>query len=417
MPYKERQIERLLTRTLETRPLVYLNGPRQVGKSTLAEHVAAGREANCVSLDSPLTAVSAQSDPVGFIKSLPKDKLNIVDEVQMAPEIFRQLKAAVDESRKDGAAGLYLLTGSADVLALPRLAEALVGRMSILTLLPLSVAERRGTDKNFIENLLSGNLAYKKYGNAGLADAIADATYPEIALNHEINRTQWFDDYLTTILQRDVQTLADIRNPNNIVQLLVFLSLRTGSLLNNASVMKETGLDAKTYAKYKGLLHNTFLTFEVEPWSKPNKLDKRFVRQSKLYFNDTNLLCHIMRRSLSEIMKNDSPTAGHVFENFVATEIMKHAKAVPGVHVSHFNPSGGREVDFVVEDGDGGAVGVEVKLGESLSDGDFSNMRVLRETLGERFRKGVVIYTGRELVPFGDGIWAVPANYLWDPGT
>jgi predicted AAA+ superfamily ATPase len=413
--YRERRLEDLLVRTLKTRPLVYLNGPRQVGKSTLAERISAYGEARFVSLDSPLASASAQSDPVGFVKSLPADRLNIIDEVQMVPEVFRQIKAAVDESRRSGGGtGLYLLTGSADVMALPRLAEALVGRMSILTLLPFSAAEYRGTGRNFIESLWSGSLSYRKYGNAGLADVISDATYPEIALNHEINRVQWFDDYLTTILQRDVKTLADIRSPSNIVQLLVSLAQRAGSLLNNASVMKETGLDAKTCAKYKGLLHNTFLTFEVEPWTKPNRLGKRFVKQSKLYFSDTNLLCHVMRRSLPEVLKNDPPAAGHVFENFIAAEIMKNVKAATGFRVSHFNPSGGREVDFVIENADGEAVGVEVKLGESLSDGDFSNMRTLRETLGERFKKGIVIYTGNELALFRDGMWAVPVNYLWE---
>ncbi|MDR1579424.1 MAG: AAA family ATPase, partial [Synergistaceae bacterium] len=235
MSYCQRQLENLLAQTLETRPLVYLNGPHQVGKSTLAEHISEGREFNHVSFDSPLAAASARSDPVGFIKSLPKDKLNIIDEVQMAPEVFRQFKAAVDTTRSKGSAGLYLLTGSANILALPQLADALVGRMSILTLLPFSSAERCGTGKNFLKSLWSDSLGYKKYEDADLADFIFDATYPEIALNHKIKRTQWFDDYLTTILQRDVKTLADIRNPNNVLHLIVSLSLRAGSLLNNAS--------------------------------------------------------------------------------------------------------------------------------------------------------------------------------------
>jgi predicted AAA+ superfamily ATPase len=415
MPYIARQLDKLLVQTIETRPLVYLNGARQAGKTTLTEHLAVGKEVRYTSFDSPLAMASARSDPVGFVKSLPKDALNVIDEAQMAPEIFRQLKVAVDESRKNGSnAGLYLLTGSAGVMMLPLLAEALVGRMSVLTLLPFSAAECRRTGKNFIESLWGDSLGYKKYGDADIVEVISDATYPEIALNREVKRTQWFDDYLTTILQRDVKTLADIRNPGNIVQLLVSLSQRVGSLLNNTSVMKETGLDAKTYAKYKGLLGNTFLTFEVEPWSKPNKLNKRFVKQSKLYFNDTNLLCYIMRRDLSDVYKTDPHTMGHIFENFIATEIMKNANSSIDVHVSQFNLSGGKEVDFVVENRNGEAVGLEVKLNNSLSDGDFSNMRTLREMLGEQFKKGVVIYTGNELAPFKDDMWAVPVNYLWE---
>jgi predicted AAA+ superfamily ATPase len=413
MHYINRHLDSLLERTIKTRPLIYLNGPRQVGKSTSAQHLSASKQINYVSFDSPLASASAQSDPVAFIKSLPKDRLNIIDEAQMVPEIFSQLKATIDESRQNmDNSCLYLLTGSANILALPRLAAALVGRMSILTLLPFCAAEYFRTGKNFIESLWNDELTYKKYENTDLVDIISNATYPELALNHQIDRKQWFDDYLTTLLQRDVRTLADIRNPKNIVQLLVSLSGRTGSLLNNASVMKETGLDAKTYVKYKELLHGTFLTFEVEPWAKPNRLGKRFVKQNKIYFNDTNLLCYVMRRSLSEIYRHEPQAMGHVFENFVATEIMKNAKPLVDLYVSHFNISGGKEVDFVIENGHGEAIGLEVKLDSSLSGKDFNNLRILKETLAGHLKKGVIIYTGAELALFKDDMWAVPVNYL-----
>ena len=415
MAYTERQLGKLLAHTAQTRPLVYLNGPRQVGKSTLAQHVATNKEIDYISFDSPLTLAAAKSDPTRFVQSMQPDKLNIIDEVQMLPEAFRLFKMSIDEHRGKGdEAGLYLLTGSADIFALPGLAQALVGRMSILTLLPFSSAEIRGTGKNFIESLWKEQPCRRKYEDVNLVEVISDATYPEIALNRQVKRKQWFDDYLTTILQRDVKTLADIRNPNNIVQLLVSLSQRVGSLLNNASVTKETGLDAKTYAKYKGLLNNTFLTFEIEPWSKPNKLNKRFVKQSKLYFNDTGLLCYIMRRDITDIYKNDSSAMGHIFENFIATEIMKNAAALEGVSVAHFNLSGGKEVDFVLENASGETVGIEAKLDCALSDRDFANMRILRDMLGDRFKKGVIIYAGTEQVPFRDDMWAVPVNYLWE---
>jgi predicted AAA+ superfamily ATPase len=178
--------------------------------------------------------------------------------------------------------------------------------------------------------------------------------------------------------------------------------------------MKETGLDAKTYTKYKGLINGMFLTFEIEAWSKANKLNKRFVKQNKLYFNDTNLLCYVMRRDIFDVYKNDPSTMGHVFENFIAAEIVKNAQAAGGVYVSHFNISGGKEVDFVLESDAGEAVGIEVKLDASLSERDFANMRILREVTGDRFKKGIVVYTGNELVPFKDNLWAVPVNYFWE---
>lgn len=408
----DRHLGHLLAEAVRTRPVVYLNGPRQVGKSTLARVACEG---NYLSFDSPLLLSSASASPEAFLASLPTDTLNIVDEVQLVPALFRQMKRVVDESRLGAKnAGLFLLTGSANLLALPKLSQALAGRMSVLTLLPFSVAERRRTGVRGLKHLTDEPLTLRTYAKADLADVIEGATFPELALHQEIDRTQWYDAYLTTLLQRDVRSVASIRNPERLVQLLVSFALRVGSLINDSAIMKENGLDAKTYGKYKAVTMNTFLTFEVEPWSKPNRLNKRYVRQRKLYFTDTGLLCYVLRRSLRDLFSRDPVTAGHVFENFVATELLKQAGALIGTRLSHFNLSGGKEVDFVVEDAEGGVVGIEVKSTSSLSERDFANLRVLRDMIGERFKRGLVIYTGTEQVPFQDGLWAIPVNALWE---
>jgi len=321
----------------------------------------------------------------------------------------------IDEKRSGNKnRALYLLTGSANLFALPKLANALVGRMSTLTLYPFSIAEIKGTGLNFLERIWKGDLQPKKYSRVHLVDIIQGATFPEIALDRRKNRFLWFNDYITTILQRDVRTLADIKNPDTIYQLLVSLSQRVGSLLNNANVMKETGLDAKTYEKYKALCSSTFLIFELPSWSKPNKLNKRFVRQRKLFFTDTSLLCHIMQRNMNDVYRNDKPTMGHLFENFVATEIMKAAKSLGAV--SHFNPvqNQGKEVDFVIERQNGDAIGIEVKLDGTIDERDWANMAVLQKTMGNRLVKGIIIYTGTELMRVGRNIWAMPVNYLWE---
>jgi predicted AAA+ superfamily ATPase len=196
----------------------------------------------------------------------------------------------------------------------------------------------------------------------------------------------------------------------------VSFSQRAGALLNNANVMKETGLDAKTYEKYTALCSGTFLIFELPSWSRPNKLNKRFVKQKKLFFTDTGLLCHLMQRDMNEVYKKDKTVMGHLFENFVATEIMKAAKSLGPFYVSHFNPvqNQGREVDFVIESPNGDAVGIEVKLDGTINEKDWANMNILRETLGNKFLKGIIIYTGTDLIQVGRDIWAVPVNYLWE---
>jgi len=416
MAYIRRLLEETVKDTVKTRPVVYLNGMRQCGKSTLAQNIYVEKKMNYITFDNPAVLVFAKNDPAGFLQQLPKNMLNIIDEIQLAPELFRYLKIAVDENRLvDKNRALYVLTGSANIFALPKLADALVGRLSVLTLYPFSVSEIKKTNVNFIKKLWNEDLTPQKYTRANIVNIISNATFPEIAMDRKKNRYQWFNDYLTTLLQRDVRTLADIKNPDYIYQLLVSLSQRAGGLLNNSNVMKETGFDAKTYEKYKALCSNTFITFEIPSWSRPNKLNKRFVKQKKLFFNDTCLLCHIMQRNIEEIYKNDKTTMGHVFENFIATEIMKAAKSAGPFSVSHFNPvqNQGKEVDFVIESSDGKIIGIEVKLDSTINEKDWANMNALRETVGTRFVKGVIIYTGTELIPVSRNIWAVPVNYLW----
>jgi len=416
MAYIHRLLEDTMKNTVKTRPVVYLNGMRQCGKSTLTQNISIGKKLNYVTFDNPVHLLFAKNDPVGFLQQLPKNMLNVIDEIQLAPELFRYLKISIDENRLvDKNRALYVLTGSANIFALPQLADALVGRLSVLTLYPFSVSEMKKTDVNFIKKLWNDDLTPQKYSRANIVSIISSATFPEIAIDRKKNRYQWFNDYLTTLIQRDVRTLADIKNLNVIYQLLVSFSQRAGSLINNANVMKETGLDAKTYEKYKALCDNTFLTFEIPSWSKPNKLNKRFVKQKKLYFTDTCLLCHIMQRDIEEIYKNDKVVMGHIFENFIATEIMKAAKSAGSFNVSHFNPvqNQGKEVDFVIESPDGKIIGIEVKLDSTINEKDWANMNALQETVGNRFLKGIIIYTGTELLPVSRNIWAVPVNYLW----
>jgi predicted AAA+ superfamily ATPase len=413
--YFDRGLGKWLEKTFKTRPLVYLSGPRQTGKSTLARNLRITGGTNYLSFDSPVTLAAAKADPVEFTQSLPAGQLNIIDEVQMAPEIFPCLKMAVDEKRAKGkGAGLYLLTGSASLMALPRLAEALVGRMSVLTLLPFSSSEYKRTGVNCIERLFRDKLRYRRYGDYDLLDSIANATFPEPALNPAIDRTQWFDDYLTTILQRDVRTVADIRNPIKTVNLLTVLTMRAGSPLNNSLAAAEIGLDIKTYERYKAAAINTFIIFELPAWAKPARLNKRITKSSKLFFTDTNLLVYLMRRDIREMYKNDRIAMGHVFENFIAAEIMKNAAPLADIEVSHFRTSDQKEVDFVIENSKGETIGIEVKLESVPDQHDFAGLKLLREAVGGRFKKGIVIYPGTEMVSFGENLWAVPVCYLWE---
>ncbi|MDR2578967.1 MAG: ATP-binding protein [Chitinispirillales bacterium] len=418
MSYTRRNLADKLENTAKTFSATYLSGPRQCGKSTLVRNLLPSDSANYLTFDSVPIRTAAAKDPEKFIAKLPQDKLNIIDEVQRVPEVYLQLKKWIDERRFEGRGrGRFLLTGSANIFALPGLANAMVGRMAVMTLYPFSAAEVSNSGVNFIDRLWNDSLSIKNCERADLVKIIKDATFPELALNGDIDRSVWLDGYFDTMLDRDAAEFAKIRKPELIYHLLVSLSGRVGSLMNNDSIMRETGLNQGTFERYKSLCEAAFLTFELQPWAKPNRLKKRFVKSKKIYFTDTNFLCFLARRDISEVYEKDPALMGHFFENFIATEIMKSISALPGkFYVSHFNPvrEDGKETDFVIEKDNGETIAIEVKLDSSLNSKDFKNLELCRDTIDDKFKKGIVVYTGDSLVPFGDKLWAVPVSYLWD---
>lgn len=413
MNYLNRNITQELEQSIETRPLTYLNGGRQVGKSTLCSHLPDNIKRNHITFDSPLVLATAKSQPAAFVDSLPNDILNIIDEVQFAPEIFPYLKMKIDSNRLHGNdKQKFLLTGSANLMAMPKLSEALVGRMSVLTLYPFSASEYYNLNKSLTERLFDEELRLSSFEDFNIVDVLKNSTYPEIAMDAKIDRIKWFDSYLTTILNRDIKSLSDLKNPEIMVALLSLLSTRTGGLLNNTEVAKELGVDYRTYEKMFAFALNSFLVFNVKPWARPNKLSKRFVKSPKLYFTDCNFLSYIMKRDIDEMYENDKKAFGHVFENFVATELLKSAK-LNNLELSHYRTQSGKEADFVLENAQGDVVGVEVKSAKDIDKKAYSGLLELKELCGDKFKKGIILYAGSDIVPLAEKIWAVPVCYFW----
>ncbi len=413
MNYLNRNITQELEQSIETRPLTYLNGGRQVGKSTLCSHLPDNIKRNHITFDSPLVLATAKSQPAAFVDSLPNDILNIIDEVQFAPEIFPYLKMKIDSNRLNGNdKQKFLLTGSANLMAMPKLSEALVGRMSVLTLYPFSASEYYNLNKSLTERLFDEELRLSSFEDFNIVEVLKNSTYPEIATDAKIDRIKWFDSYLTTILNRDIKSLSDLKNPEIMVALLSLLSTRTGGLLNNTEVAKELGVDYRTYEKMFAFALNSFLVFNVKPWARPNKLSKRFVKSPKLYFTDCNFLSYIMKRDIDEMYENDKKAFGHVFENFVATELLKSAK-LNNLELSHYRTQSGKEADFVLENAQGDVVGIEVKSAKDIDKKAYSGLLELKELCGDKFKKGIILYAGNDIVPLAEKIWAVPVCYFW----
>ena len=417
MDYIDRQITKDLIENIKNRPLTYLNGARQVGKSTLCKHLSDilpnNFSVNHLTFDTPLVLQAAKSEPALFVNSLPENRLNVIDEVQFAPEIFPYLKMRVDSARlKRNNKGLFLLTGSANLMALPNLSDALVGRMSVFTLYPLSASECRNTNYCAAESFFDEDFSVGTCEDFDILEILTNCTYPELVSYPEIDRIKWFDDYLTTILNRDVRSLSDLRKPEKITTLLSLLTMRTGSLINNTALASEIGVDYRTYEKMLSFTINSFMIFLLKPWAMPDKLNKRFTKSPKLYFTDCNFLSYMMKRDIKDMYQNDTAAFGHILENFAAAELLKQT-ANNHIELSYFRTSNGKEVDFVLENKKSEIIGIEVKSSASVKKEYLSGLNKLQELCKEKFKKGIILYTGKETLPLADKIWAVPIKRLW----
>ena len=413
MAHINRHIRHRLLKALEVSPVVFLNGPRQAGKSTLVQAISEKEyPAEYVTFDNMTQMIAATNAPESYLRE--RKGALIIDDVQLVPEVFRALKSVVDELRQAQGLklkGRFLLTGSANVMALPKLSDALVGRMNILTLYPISSAEALGGKGDFIERLFNKNFESDK-GKHKLSDIIGVSTFPEISGADIDTRTTWFDGYLTTILQRDVRALAEIAKLSTLPNLLRILANRAGGLVNDADIARDAGLNPVTSRNYKTLLKILFLTFELPPWYR--NIGKRLVKSPKGYMADTLLLCHLLQYELGELEANRPELFGHVLENFVATELLKLMSCQNDkMDLCHFRTSDHKEIDFVLEKPNGQLAAIEVKNSDHVSKSDVKGLEALQKMTGDDFICGVVLYRGKNTVPFGQNLWAIPMCNLW----
>ncbi|MCK4340573.1 MAG: ATP-binding protein [Phycisphaerae bacterium] len=395
-----RNVTPLLLDALADTPVVLLHGARQTGKTTLVRAVAEEEHpARYLTLDDPAVRAAALADPQGFVDQAAGPV--VIDEVQRVPELALAIKAAVDQKRRPGR---FLLTGSANVLQVPRLSESLAGRMEILTLWPFSQGEIAGVHETFIDTLFAGRFprlgTVEKKGRP-IAERLLKGGYPEARQRKsEQRRRAWFAAYIDTILQRDVRDLANIEGLTALPRLLALLATRASSLLNYADLARSIQIP-----------QTTFLIQLLPPWS--SNLGLRLVKSPKLYLSDSGLLVYLLGVD-RERLGADPTQLGHVLENFVVTELRKQAawsKSRP--RLFHYRTQTGREVDIVLEGNGGRIVGLEIKAGLTITSGDFKGLRHLANTVGERFRRGVLLYGGTETLPFGKRLHACPLESVW----
>ena len=406
--YRHRMLAGPLDEALADTPVVVVAGPRQAGKSTLAEHVVAERSGTWLSLDDASILDTARTDPVGFVSG--RSGLVGIDEAQRVPELLLAVKAEVDRERRPGR---FLLTGSTRLLGAPKLADSLAGRMEALTLWPFTQTELGGalTQPGFIDRAFDDDLAGLQPSpvtRAEILDRAGAGGFLPARARTDRRRAAWFDSYVAGVIDREVRAVTDATYLRELPRLLRLVASRTAGELNITDLARDLGLSRPTTDSYLAHLEAVFLIQTIPAWS--TNLTARVVRRPKLVVTDTGLAT----RLLGGRLRTDTDLVGRLIETFVTGELRAQAEwsqARPGLF--HFRDRDGVEVDLVLESGDGRVVGVEVKAGATVRAEDLRGLRLLEQRLGADFAAGVVLCTAAEPRRLGERLWTIPLSALW----
>lgn len=402
-----RLIETRMTEALADTPVVLLTGPRQAGKTTLVRQMA-GSGFRYLTLDDELTLLSAREDPVGMIRSLDRA---VIDEIQRAPGLLLAIKKSIDEDRRPGR---FLLTGSANLMALPTVADSLAGRMETLSLLPLSQSEICGVSTNWLDSVFQGVLPASGTPIQGrsLIDLLLRGGYPEaVSRPSSRRRMAWAKQYIDAIVARDVRDVAGVDKLDQLPRFLRALAQTTSQLCNYTQLAGQVGIDGKTAARYVGIFEQMYLLKRVDVWAR-NQLS-RVIKTPKLQFLDSGLLSSLLALN-AQMLEQDRTRVGPLLETFVYAELLKHATTSEGSYnLMYYRDTDQFEVDLVIENASGDLVGVEVKAAATVKPNDLRGLKKWSGLAGDRFKMGLVLYDGDETLPLGENLWAAPLSTLW----
>ncbi len=397
---------------MEDSPVVLIQGPRQCGKTTLAQMVGNREGYAYKSFDDEDIRRFAETDPIGFVNDLPERA--ILDEVQKVPRLFSSIKSSVDRNRTPGR---FLLTGSVNVLQVRQITDSLAGRMQIIRLHPLSQSEISQTPPRFLDSLFSSGFKHRHNKTPGenAARRIVAGGYPAaVRLSSERRRVGWYKSYLEALVQRDVPDISNVRSPEILSDLLALTAARTAQLLNVNGLSSSFQLSRPTVHDYLSLLKKMFLVETIPAWH--NNRVKRLIKTPKLHLSDTGIACALMDLDHRTLV-SDRSLFGHVFETFVLQELQRQASGHTEPHrFFHYREKADKEteVDIVIQRGAFDLAGVEVKASATLNKSDFHGLRRLKTVAGKHFACGVLVYNGETGGKIDDKLYAVPLHSLWE---
>jgi predicted AAA+ superfamily ATPase len=412
----DRRILPLVEARMAAAPVVLLEGPRTVGKSTLMRQIAGQAGATVFDLDDFDMARAVDEDPMVVTRPT---GLVCIDEYQRVPAVLDAIKSRLNRTSKPGQ---FLLAGSTRHAALPIGAQALTGRLATVPVLPLAQGEIRGGGAGAFEALLASDaqplLAARPSATSreDYVEMVVAGGFPlALAAPTPLDRADWFADYVDLTLDRDVRELTALRQGAVLPELLDRLGGQVAQVLNLSLAGSSLGVATQTVRHYVRLLENAFLVRLLPAWAAVTT--SRTTLRPKVQFVDSGVAAHVGRHTLESI-NGFQPAAltafGHLLEGFVAEEVIKQVSWQRAArHIAHWRTSDAAEVDLVVELRDGGVIGVEVKSSASLRPRDLKGLRALRDRLGSRFAAGVAFHTGTVVTNPDDRIYCAPIDTLW----
>ncbi|NJM36395.1 MAG: ATP-binding protein [Akkermansiaceae bacterium] len=409
--YISRHLQESLDLALSDTPVVCLLGPRQCGKSTLAKHQAPDRV--FISLDDARYLDLARADPMGLVSELPG--FVTIDEIQRAPELILAIKHSVDLDRRPGR---FLLTGSANLLQLPRLADSLAGRMECLYLLPFSESEKEHGNGRFLDLWISSQLSPEFASSdlppkpSSLPPRLVSGGYPEAMKRSPERARQWLRQYLRSIIERDIHDVGQIKDGNDLARLIELLSHRTGTLLNVTQLANDLGHTRATIERHLAILEKLFLIRTLPAWHR--NAGKRLIKTPKIHVCDSGLAATLSDLNAGQWIE-ERERFGHLLESFIVQQLVAQAGATqPDLRFWHYRDRDQIEVDCVITRGRK-VWGVEIKAARTVTTADTKGLHRLAEISGSDFQGGIVFYDGESILPLANGAFlAMPISKLWE---
>lgn len=400
--------KRTIEQAMATRRVVLLAGARQCGKTTLAKQLIS-EDTAYLTLDDTTLREAAENDPQDFVKH--KLKTLIIDEIQRVPSLLPAIKKVVDE---DTQPGQYLLTGSANIQALPSTQESLAGRISKIRLRPLSQGEIKGSAPNFLTYAF--NQAFNFQWDFDEKDKIMDMAFrggfPEVLTLEGRDKRKWHRDYIAALLERDLKDVTKIHRYDVMRALIKVLAAWSSKFMDVSAISSGLSVHRPTVATYINALEAFYIIERVHPWTKTDY--DRVGKQAKLFMADSGLMSSILSWNMDQV-RFDSDRLGKLMETFIFNELASQIDANEEEYeLYHYRDREQREIDFLIEREDQAMLGIEIKSSSSVHKKDFKHLQWFQENLAkDKPFIGLVLYSGNLPLSFGQNLWAIPISMLW----